>query len=610
GLRATQTLRSTPNRLNSSSTSRSGIPSGRLPASDTQTRSHFEGESNTLNHGQEASPALREHARPPSYAPIQTLAMAERNLERARQMPGRQTCWVHATAASPSGQEVYSNFDQRLRAEEHVLTSSTASHTALHLVTEGTYEHWLREQPESRRAWLRGIGFDPKDRKMAHLPSLTPDSDRHEALVAIESMEGPWAVAGLPSTLPPGSYALRPGPGRQAPDWQATASLAWALERYSFLRYKDEAARKAATAPRRLVVPPSPAQEEAGLLAAAIYLVRDLINTPAEDLTPAHLAAEAEALAAEHPGASLSVVSGDALLHADSFFPMVHAVGRAAACPPHLLDLRWQPAPQIASLPLLVLVGKGVTFDSGGLNIKPAAGMRLMKKDMGGAALVLGLAHVIMQAQLPVRLRVLVPAVENAVGPASFRPGDVLRSRAGRSVEVGNTDAEGRLILADALAAAGEGAAGGAGAAPDLVLDAATLTGAARVALGAELPALFTDDEAAAAGLAAAAAATGDPLWRLPLHVPYAHALRSPVADLLSCPEGGGLGGAITAALFLKEFAPAESPWVHLDTMGWNLKPRPGRPEGGEALALRAIWAFLKARYGGADGGRGAEGGR
>ncbi|KFM23117.1 putative cytosol aminopeptidase [Auxenochlorella protothecoides] len=323
-------------------------------------------------------------------------------------MPGRQTCWVHATAASPSGQEVYSNFDQRLRAEEHVLTSSTASHTALHLVTEGTYEHWLREQPESRRAWLRGIGFDPKDRKMAHLPSLTPDSDRHEALVAIESMEGPWA---------------------------ATASLAWALERYSFLRYKDEAARKAATAPRRLVVPPSPAQEEAGLLAAAIYLVRDLINTPAEDLTPAHLAAEAEALAAEHPGASLSVVSGDALLHADSFFPMVHAVGRAAACPPHLLDLRWQPAPQSASLPLLVLVGKGVTFDSGGLNIKPAAGMRLMKKDMGGAALVLGLAHVIMQAQLPVRLRVLVPAVENAVGPASFRPGDVLRSRAGRSVE-------------------------------------------------------------------------------------------------------------------------------------------------------------------------------
>ncbi|MGH6959389.1 MAG: leucyl aminopeptidase family protein, partial [Dongiaceae bacterium] len=314
--------------------------------------------------------------------------------------------------------------------------------------------------------------------------------------------------------------------------------------------------------------------------ARAVFLVRDLVNTPAEDMGPAELAAAAEGVA-RAAGARLKVVVGDALLKAN--YPMVHAVGRASARAPRLIDLRWgDRGPRIA------LVGKGVCFDSGGLDLKPSSNMLLMKKDMGGAAHVLALAQMIMATGLPVRLRVLVPAVENSVSGNAFRPLDVLRSRKGLTVEVGNTDAEGRLILADALAEA-------CTEKPDLLVDCATLTGAARVALGTDLPALFANDDATAEALLRHGQAEDDPLWRLPLHRPYRKQLDSKVADINNV-SAGAYGGAITAALFLAEFVEPAVPWVHIDMMAWNVSARPGRPEGGEAVALRALYALIAER--------------
>jgi leucyl aminopeptidase len=328
--------------------------------------------------------------------------------------------------------------------------------------------------------------------------------------------------------------------------------------------------------PGRLAWPEGAARERVRAAAEATYWVRDLINTPANDMGPAELAAAARGLARRF-GARLGVVAGPALREG---FPAVHAVGRASRRSPRLLDLRWgRRGPQV------VLVGKGVCFDSGGLDLKSAAGMKLMKKDMGGAAHVLGLARMIMAARLPLRLRVLIPAVENAVSGDALRPLDVIRTRRGLSVEVGNTDAEGRLILADALTAAGS---------PDLLVDFATLTGAARIALGTELPALFCNDDELAARLAACADAEDDPLWRLPLHAPYARMLRSSVADLSNVADGP-YAGALVAALFLERFVDPGTPWIHLDLMGWNLGGTPGRPEGGEAMGMRAVFRLIEA---------------
>ncbi|HYC14728.1 MAG TPA: leucyl aminopeptidase family protein, partial [Stellaceae bacterium] len=313
-----------------------------------------------------------------------------------------------------------------------------------------------------------------------------------------------------------------------------------------------------------------------------ITLARDLINTPAEDMGPAELSGAAETLAGKH-GARFSVLIGDELLSAN--YPMVHAVGRGSARAPRLIDIVWGDP----KAPKLTLVGKGVCFDSGGLDLKPAQGMRMMKKDMGGAATLLGLAAAIMDARLPVRLRLLVPAVENFVSGTSIRPLDVIRTRKGLAVEIGNTDAEGRLILCDALAEADSEK-------PQLILDAATLTGAARVALGPELPALFANDDALAEELVAAGTAESDPLWRLPLWKPYRKLLDSKVGDLNNVSESG-FAGAIIAALFMAEFVSPATPWAHIDTFAWNQATRPGRPEGGEALALRALYAALKRRF-------------
>jgi leucyl aminopeptidase len=321
----------------------------------------------------------------------------------------------------------------------------------------------------------------------------------------------------------------------------------------------------------------------------AITLVRDLINTPAEDMMPEHLA-QAMITLAQAFNAHVEQVVGDSLL--DQNFPTIHAVGRASTHPPRLLELRWGKE----SAPKLTLVGKGVCFDSGGLDLKAANNMRLMKKDMGGAAHVMGLAHRVMSTGLPVRLRVLVPTVENAVAGNAFRPGDVIRSRKGLTIEIDNTDAEGRLILCDALAT-------GAADNPDLMIDFATLTGAARVALGTEIPVFFCNTDEVAAGLMATAETEHDPIWRLPLHAPYRELLDSKIADIANS-AGAPYGGAITAALFLQEFVPAGIPWVHFDIMAWNTKSRPGRPEGGEAMGLRAVFRYLCQRFIHSPGGQ------
>ena len=313
--------------------------------------------------------------------------------------------------------------------------------------------------------------------------------------------------------------------------------------------------------------------------------MRDLINTPAGDMGPSQLAAAARALGRQF-GARVSVITGDKLLRQN--YPAIHAVGRAAAAAPRLIDLDWRPAGR-QSLPLVAICGKGVCFDTGGLDLKSSASIKLMKKDMGGGAQALGLARMIMAAGLPVHLRVLIPAVENAVAGNAYHPLDVIATRKGLSVEVGNTDAEGRLVLADALAEACR-------ARPDLVIDLATLTGAARVALGTGLPALFCNDDDLAEQTLAAGRRAGDPMWRLPLWAPYRDKLKSKVADINNI-SPGAYGGAITAALFLQEFVTAGTPWIHVDFMGWNEAEQPGRPEGGEAQGMRALFALIEREF-------------
>jgi leucyl aminopeptidase len=405
---------------------------------------------------------------------------------------------------------------------------------------------------------------------------LLPDETGALARVLVGQAPGEylWALAALPDALPDGVYALE---GVAERDDASRLALGWALGSYAFTRYKP---RKRGFA--RLMWPETAERARVEALAHAIGLARDLINTPAEDMGPAELAGAAEQMASR-TGATCRIIVGDELLRAN--YPTIHAVGRASSRAPRLVDLTWGDP----KAPKLTLVGKGVCFDSGGLDIKPASGMRMMKKDMGGAATLMGLAQAVMESGLPVRLRLLVPAVENSIAGNAFRPLDVIRTRKGTTVEVGNTDAEGRLVLCDALAEA-------CGEDPALIIDMATLTGAARVALGPDLPALFANDDELAADLLAAGTAEGDPLWRLPLWQPYRELLKSPVADINNVSESG-FAGAITAALYLEEFVPATILWAHIDTYAWNARSRPGRPEGGEALALRALFALVERRF-------------
>ena len=428
-----------------------------------------------------------------------------------------------------------------------------------------------RRLTAAQRRWLSACEFTAAPGSMALLAD--PSGKLVRVLVGVDPLEPLAALAALPGSLPEATYHLA---DEGVLKDHAQAALGWALGAYQFTRY-----RQARRAPARLAVAAAELQQLAPLVEATT-LVRDLVNTPTEDMGPKQLADAVRRIGKAHK-ARLSECVGDELLKAN--FPTIHAVGRASHRAPRLIELSWGKADH----PKLLIVGKGVCFDTGGLNLKGGDGMRNMKKDMGGAAHAIALASLIMQAKLPVRLTLLIPAVENAVAGNALRPGEVITTRAGHRVEIDNTDAEGRLVLCDALAY-------GAEHKPDLIIDFATLTGAARVALGPDLPALFANDAGVSAEVMAAGNAVGDPLWPLPLWRPYRRMLDSAVADFANSGPSRH-AGAITAALYLERFVPDNTPWLHLDTYAWNDSDRPGRPRGGEAMGLRAMFAFLGQRY-------------
>ncbi len=444
--------------------------------------------------------------------------------------------------------------------------------TSIHLVDKEGLTAFLKTRTEAQRSALAAQKFQAEG--YAH--AIMPEADDGWSVVsgvADTASLSSWCMAKLAEVLPAGTYRLvdgDPGP----------AQFGWVTGQYRFDRYRAD---PKAEGPRILLSVKPKATAPLLAEAQAVAMVRDLVNTPAEDMGPAELEHAAEVLAKAHK-AQLRVIRGEAL---EREFPMIHAVGRAAerSRAPRLIEIEWgDPAH-----PRIAVIGKGVCFDSGGLDIKPSSAMLLMKKDMGGAAHALALARMVMESALPVRLHLLIPAVENAVSSASFRPGDVLRSRAGISVEIGNTDAEGRLVLGDALSRAGEDK-------PELVLDFATLTGAARVAVGPDLPALFARRDETAAALLEAGTAHDDPCWRLPLHESYREFIKSDIADINNS-GSNGFAGAITAALFLDRFLPADIDWAHFDTFAWRPTAKPGRPKGGDALGLRAAWHMLKGRF-------------
>jgi leucyl aminopeptidase len=427
----------------------------------------------------------------------------------------------------------------------------------------------IASMPQSEGRWAEASGFDGSPNSFALIPDAKGGIAR--VLAGVRAGGDPWALAGLALKLPRGRYALGKGPVTIAPE---KAAFAWDLGGYQFARYK-KAKRKSSD----LQLEASPRVKEALDMAQAVRLVRDLVNTPTEDMGPEHLSDIAREQA-ELFGGEFDEWVGDELLAQN--FPAIHAVGRAAARAPRLLEIHWGNPKH----PKVAIVGKGVCFDSGGLDIKTAEGMRLMKKDMGGAAHAIALSRLVMQRKLPVRLHMVVPTVENAISGNAYRPGDVVRTRKGLTVEIGNTDAEGRVILCDALAYAAEGK-------PKTMVDFATLTGAARVALGPELPVLFANDEKLAAKLLAHARALDDPMWRLPLWRNYRRFFDTDIADINNSGRGG-FAGSIVAALFLDYFVPDDIPWAHFDVYAWNDASRPGRPIGGEAQGLRAVLAALE----------------
>lgn len=449
--------------------------------------------------------------------------------------------------------------------------ASATNPTPIRALQESGLTGYQASAEPARAAWLAANRFKAQAGEVLLCPG--PDGALAEALVGVDEEASIASLGALPTTLPEGQYALAESPWSDAA--LELAVLGWALGGYRYERFKP-----ANNGVAQLVTPEGVNAERVAALASGTALVRDLVNAPAGDMLPSHLDAEARKLA-DAIGMTHTVTVGDDLLSDN--FTVIHAVGRASTDAPRLIDLSWGDKAH----PKVTLVGKGVCFDSGGLNIKPGASMRWMKKDMGGAAHVLGLAEVIVRLQLPVRLRVLIPAVENAIAGNAYRPGDVLTGRGGETIEIDNTDAEGRLVLSDALTLAAEEE-------PDLVVDYATLTGAARVALGTELPAMFATDPAIAAGIASAGTELDDVVWPMPLHQPYRKLIDSKIADIVN--SGPGFGGAITAALFLQDFV-GEHDWVHFDVMAFNNRARPGRPEGGEAMGMRAVFGYLEQRY-------------
>ena len=459
---------------------------------------------------------------------------------------------------------------------EVLIARADARAVPVQLVSE---EDWPNLEAGPARAFAEAQEFRGQASRLAPVPDAEGRLARVLFGLGRRGDADAMLLRQLPTRLPPGDYAIERLPDGFRAD---LATLAFALGSYAFDRYKPRSER----IKPRLVAPQGCDLAAVVQIAHAAALARDMVNTPASDMGPLQIETIAREIAEAH-GARITVTEGEALAEG---YPAVHAVGRAAAPhrAPRMIEILWNEGR--SELPLVALVGKGVVFDSGGLDLKSASGMRLMKKDMGGAAHALALGRLVMQAQLPVRLAILVPAVENAVSADAFRPGDVLRTRKGPTIEIGNTDAEGRLILADALARAGE-------LEPALTFDFATLTGAARVALGPELPPLYTDDEALAADLARAAAEVIDPLWRMPLWRGYRESLDSDVAELRNDSADWAQAGSVTAALFLQRFAPERGAWAHFDVYAWNPRARPGWPAGGEAQTIRAVFKVLQTRF-------------
>jgi leucyl aminopeptidase len=453
------------------------------------------------------------------------------------------------------------------------LRRSSASATPIQAIDRAGFKALAAKLPAATRRWLATLGFEGAPDTHA----LLPDEKGGLAAVwaGVRSASDPYVLSALPRSLPVGDYCLG-DQGLVLDD--LAAALSWELGSYTFDSYK-KTRRDAAT----LQLPATEGATRGALIAAAVCGTRDLVNTPAEHLGPAELA-EAVRMAAKAHGARFKQTVGDALLKAG--FPAIHAVGRAAQREPRLIEMTWGDVKH----PRLTLVGKGVCFDSGGLDIKSAEGMRQMKKDMGGAANALGLANLVMALKLPVRLQLLIPAVENAIAGNAYRPGDVIKTRAGLHIEIGNTDAEGRVVLSDALAY-------GAESKPELLIDMATLTGAARVALGPQLPALFCRRMDLARALVDRGLAMGDPMWHMPLWQPYHAGIESDIADIVNTGKGP-MAGAINAALFLADFVPESIDWLHLDLFAWNDGSRPGRPAGGEAQTIRTLLAYLEERFG------------
>jgi len=455
------------------------------------------------------------------------------------------------------------------------LTPRRGAGVPINFVSAATWsERRARLDPQAA-AFADAAAFEPRPGRHLLLPGR--DGALAGVLFALETADEPhkdlFRPGALPGLLPGGTYRFA-----DAPHDARLGALAFALGTYRFARYRKPDDKEV-----RLEVPAGVDADDLTRIAEGVVLARDLINTPANDMGPPELEYAARALATRHH-ANVNAIVGEDLLTQN--FPLIHAVGRAAERAPRLIDIVWGDAAH----PKITLIGKGVCFDTGGLDIKSESGMLNMKKDMGGAAALLALAHMLMSRRLPIRLRLLIPAVENAISGAAFRPRDIYRSRKGITVEIGNTDAEGRLILADAIALADEEA-------PALIADMATLTGAARVALGTEVVPFYTDDDALADELARCATAEHDPLWRMPLWQPYDQLLESKVADVNNV-SSGGFAGSITAAMFLRRFVTAATAWLHCDIYAWNQTTRPGRPEGGECQAARALYALLVARYG------------
>lgn len=451
-------------------------------------------------------------------------------------------------------------------------TASAANSTPIIPLSAEQLKPWLAKQAPSVKQWVEAHAFSARPDSMI----TVPDAKGGIAMVlaGVDAQAHIWSLAHLPPLLPAGTYKIE---AKWSAHHQGEAALGFALAQYQFDRYRKVEKKKLL-----LVLPKTVDMAAIERIAQATFLVRDLINTGPSDMGPEQLAKAAQSVA-KTIGAQFEQIVGDALLKQN--YPAIHAVGRAAPQAPRLIRLRWGNPKH----PLIALVGKGVTFDTGGLDLKPLAAMRLMKKDMGGAALMLGLTQLIAQAKLPVRVELLIPAVENSIDGDAFRPSEIVKTRKGLTIEIGSTDAEGRVILADALAEADS-------TKPEIIIDAATLTGAARTALGTELPALFSNRDDVAHAITETSWKTRDPMWRLPLWQGYAKYVNSPVADITNSPNYA-FAGSITAALFLERFVSPTTPWVHIDSYAWISEPMPGRPIGGEALGLRALFAYLQTRF-------------